>query len=147
MNSFVIYSFKENISIYQQIDETLEPLKNRGEIEQNYNPDLFWDWWKKKVDYEDEALSFLVVTDNKEFTLPNDICIAETNSLSQNIINDLLLRLPANSEVLTFPKIEELEIDYREVEESKEEEMVVPINTANPSLASFFRKKTNEMKG
>ncbi len=147
MNSFVIYSFKENISIYQQIDETLEPLKNRGEIEQNYNPDLFWDWWKKKVDYEDEALSFLVVTDNKEFTLPNDICIAETNSLSQNIINDLLLRLPANSEVLTFPKIEELEIDYREVEASKEEEMVVPINTANPSLASFFRKKTNEMKG
>jgi hypothetical protein len=36
MHSFVIYSFQENISIYQQIDETLEPLKNKGEIEQTY---------------------------------------------------------------------------------------------------------------
>ena len=147
MHNFVIYSFKENISVYQQIDETLEPLKNRGEIEQNYNADLFWAWWKKKVGYEDEELSFLVVTDNKEFKIPDDICIANKNGLSQNIINDLLLRLPTNSEVLTFPKIENLEIDYREVEESKEEEIVIPINTANPSLATFFRKKTNEMRG
>jgi len=147
MYSFVIYSFKENISIYQQIDETLEPLKNRGEIEQNYNADLFWAWWKKKIGYEDEKLSFLVVTDNKAFKIPNDISIADTNGLSQNIINDLLEKLPTNSEVITFPKIEELEIDYREVEESKEEEMVLPINTTNPSLATFFRKKTNEMRG
>ena len=147
MYSFVIYSFKENISIYQQIDETLEPLKNRGEIEQKYDADLFWGWLKKKIDYDDEELSFFVVTDNKEFQIPDDISIADTNSLSQNIINDLLLTLPTNSEVLTFPKIEELEIDYREVEEPKEEEIVLPLNTANPSLATFFRKKTNEMRG
>jgi len=147
MYSFVIYSLKENISVYEQTDETLEPLKNRGEREQTYNPDLFWSWWKKKIGYEDEALSFLVVTDNKEFRIPNDISIAETNSLSQNIINDLLLTLPVNSEVLTFPKIEELKINYTKVEESKEEEVIVPSNIANPSLATFFRKKTNEMRG
>ena len=147
MRNFVIYSFKENISVYQQIDETLEPLKNKGEIEQNYNSDLFWTWWKKKVEYQDEALSFIVVTDNKEFSLPADICIADKSSLSQNIINDLLLRLPVNSEVLTFPKIEDLEIDYVVVEESKEEEIVVPMDITNPSLATFFRKKTNEMRG
>jgi hypothetical protein len=147
INSFVIYSFKENISIYQQIDETLEPLKNKGEIEQNYNPHLFWSWWKKKVEYQDEELSFLVVTDNKEFRLPDDIGIADKNSLSQNIINDLLLKLPSNSEVLTFPKIEDLEVDYTKVEESKDEELEIPMNMANPSLATFFRKKTNEMRG
>jgi hypothetical protein len=147
MLSFVIYSFQENISIYQQIDETLEPLKNKGEIEQTYNADLFWAWWKKKVAYQDEALSFIVVTDNKEFSLPADICIADKSSLSQNIINDLLLRLPVNSEVLTFPKIEDLEIDYVVVEESKEEEIVVPIDITNPSLATFFRRRTKEMRG
>jgi hypothetical protein len=146
MRNFVIYSFKENISVYQQIDETLEPLKNKGEIEQNYNSDLFWTWWKKKVEYQDEALSFLVVTDNKEFRIPDDIYIADKNSLSQNIINDLLLTLPTNSEVLTFPKIENLEIIDMKVEETKEEEVVMP-NIANPSLATFFRKKTNEMRG
>ncbi len=146
MHSFVIYSFQENISIYQQIDETLEPLKNKGEIEQTYNADLFWSWWKKKVEYQYEALSFLVVTDNKEFRIPDDIYIADKNSLSQNIINDLLLTLPTNSEVLTFPKIENLEIIDMKVEETKEEEVVMP-NIANPSLATFFRKKTNEMRG
>jgi len=147
INSFIIYIFKDKISIYQQIDKTLEPLKNKGEIEQNYNADLFWSWWKKKVEYQDEASSFLVVTDNKEFRIPDDICIADKNSLSQNIINDLLLKLPNKSEVLTFPKIENLEINYIKVEEFKEEEVVIPHNISNPSLATFFRKKTNEMRG
>jgi len=147
MRSFIIYSFKENISVYEEIDTTLEPLKNKGEIEQNYNADLFWDWWKKKVEYQDEASSFLIVTDNKEFRIPDDICIADKNSLSQNLINDLLLTLPNNSEVFTFPKIENLKINYIKVEEFKEEEVVVPHNISNPSLATFFRKKTNEMRG
>jgi len=147
MRSFVIYSFNENISVYEEIDTTLEPLKNKGEIEQHYNADLFWSWWKRKVEYQDEASSFLVITDNKEFRIPDDICIADKNSLSQNIINDLLLTLPNDSEVLTFPKIENLEINYMQVEEFKEEEVVVPHNISNPSLATFFRKKTNEMRG
>ena len=147
MNSFVIYSFKENISVYEQISETLEPLKNKGEIEQKYNADLFWSWWKKKVEYQDEELSFIVITDNKEFSIPDDICIADKNSLSQNIINDLLVKLPTNSKVLSFPKIENLKINYVKVEEAKEENIEIPINIASPSLATFFRNKTNEMKG
>jgi len=147
MNSFVIYSFKENISVYEQISETLEPLKNKGEIEQKYNADLFWSWWKKKVEYQDEELSFIVITDNKEFSIPDDICIADKNSLSQNIINDLLLKLPTNSKVLSFPKIENLKINHVKVEESKEEKIEISINIASPSLATFFRNKTNEMKG
>ena len=146
MNSFVIYSFKENISIYEQISEILEPLKNKGEIEQKYNADLFWSWWKKKVEYQDEALSFFVITDNKEFSIPNDICIADRNHLSLNIMNDLLLTLPQNSEVLTFPKIEDLEVNYTKVEEFKQEKVEVSRIIKNPSLATFFRKKTNKIK-
>ena len=146
MRSFVIYSFKENISVYEQISETLEPLKNKGEIEQNYNTDLFWSWWKKKVEYQDEELSFIVITDNKEFSIPNDICIADRNHLSLNIMNDLLLTLPKNSEVLTFPKIEDLEVNYTKGEEFKQEKVEVSRIIKNPSLATFFRKKTNKIK-
>lgn len=147
MDSFVIYSFNGNVSIYQQIDETLEVLKNRGEEEQNYNAHFFWSWWREKVEYEEEEVSFFVVTDNQEFTIPNDISIANKNSLSQNIINELLLTLPLNSEVLTFPKIEDLKTTKRDEKVFKQEETKIPTTISNPSLATFFRKKTKEMRG
>ncbi len=147
MRNFVIYSFNKKISIYEEIGETLEALKNKGELEQHYDANLFWNWWKKKVGYQDEEISFLVITDNKEFSISDDIFIAHKNSLSQNIINDVLLRVPINSEVITFPKIENLEIDYTKVEDSKEEKVEIVRDIANPSLATFFRKKTKEMRG
>ena len=147
MRSFVIYSFKNKISIYEEIDESLEVLKNRGEKEQEYKPDIFWSWWKNKVEYDNEEVSFLVVTDNEKFTIPNDIVIANISQLSEDVMNDVLQTAPKGCEILTFPKIENLQIVYQELEEPKEEEIEMPISLTEPSLANYFRKKTNEMRG
>jgi len=135
-----------NISIYEEVDGDIEALKNKGEKEQAYEPKIFWSWWKKKISYDYEEVSFFIVTDREEFPIPHDIIIAEKSTLPQNAINNLLRTLPINLRVISIPEIKNLKINTKKVVKTKKIKKSENI-FEQPSLSNYFRSKTRVMKG
>lgn len=88
MRSFFIYHKDGNISLYEYIDKELIVLRSKGEEEQTYGHDAFWDWWRDKVEYQDEEISFFIMTDQDSFDIPSDIRIAKQNILSKKIVHN-----------------------------------------------------------
>jgi len=87
MRSFFIYHKDGSISLYEYRNKELSVFKNKGEIEQTYDPDAFWDWWRDKVEYQDEEISFFIMTDQDSFDIPSDIRISKENILSKKIVH------------------------------------------------------------
>jgi len=110
MRSFFIKHRDGNISLYEYIDEELSIFKNKGEVEQTYEHDVFWNWWRDKVEYQDEEVSFLIATDQDEFDIPDNIQIATQNILSKKIITKKIKINFNNFKVINYPLIEEKDV-------------------------------------
>ena len=110
MRSFFINHRDGNISLYEYADDKLSIFKNKGEDEQTYEYDVFWDWWRDKVEYQEEEVSFLIATDEDEFDIPNNIKIATKNILSKKIISKKIEISFKNLKVINYPIIEKKEV-------------------------------------
>jgi len=110
MRSFFINHRDGNISLYEYADDELSIFKNKGEDEQTYEYDVFWDWWRDKVEYQEEEVSFLIATDEDEFDIPNNIKIATKNILSKKIISKKIEISFKNLKVINYPIIEKKEV-------------------------------------
>jgi len=104
MDKFVIYLIDRYISVYRFDDGNMIALRYEGEERFPYSDD-FWEWFKKKIDYNNEELSFVVVSD-VEFEISGDIVIAKKSSFDEIPV----LREYKNTKIFTFPKIEQTEI-------------------------------------
>ncbi len=152
MNSYFIRYIKNRIEVSKYINNNLETLKYLGETEQEYNKTKFWIWFKKKIEYEDEELSFVVVTDNKEFNIPQDsgITISAINKISQNQdINKHIRNISKGYFILSFPKR-----DNKLLQKSSDvtasaspfNEVKIIVSNKSNSLANAFRKQTRGYK-
>jgi len=110
MRSFFINHRDGNISLYEYADDELSIFKNKGEDEQTYEYDVFWDWWRDKVEYQEEEVSFLIATDEDEFDIPDNIKIATQNILSKKIISKKIEISFKNLKVINYPIIEKKEV-------------------------------------
>jgi len=106
---FIIYFINGKIKIYD--DNRKIYIKFEGEEEFPFFSD-FWDWFKKKIEYDNEKISFIIVCD-KKITIPNDFNIAKKSAFEK--IPTLLSY--KNCEVLSFPKIVE-KIEVKKVEKN-----------------------------
>jgi len=128
MDRFVIYLIGGYVSVYRLDDGSMVPLRYEGEERFLYSDD-FWKWFKKKIDYNNEELSFVVVSD-VEFEIPGDIVIAKKSSFDKMPV----LREYKNTKIFTFPKIEQTEIKK------------VLKRDKRKGLVDFFVDKTTNLK-
>ena len=133
MTSYLIIYKEGYISIYEY-NEEFEILKYNGEEKQKFEFSQFWEWWREKVEYTNQKISFVVLTDKEEFKLPDFI------SLSDEIVfleEDLSNFLDVSLKVLTFPKI-----DFS----PKVKQKARPIPKKG-TLEDYFYKKLKQYKG
>jgi len=119
MRSFFINHRDGNISLYEYADNELSIFKNKGEDEQTYEYDVFWDWWRDKVEYQEEEVSFLIATDEDEFDIPDNIKIATQNILSKKIISKKIEINFRNLKIINYPLIEKKDVFNLMKEEMK----------------------------
>ena len=71
---FLIYEIKNKITLYEYNKNKFNIIKNNGEESTNFsNKELFWKFWKDKVQYQDENVGFIILTDEDLFDIPNNI--------------------------------------------------------------------------
>jgi hypothetical protein len=81
-----IRCFNSYISVKEEeIDGSFVSLKKFGEESFKFEDD-FWQWFKKKIDYDNELLSFDVISDIEDFTIDSEINVAEFNLSKEEII-------------------------------------------------------------
>jgi len=149
INSYIIQLVKNKIIVREYRDGSLHFLKNRGEKEQIYNEAKFWSWFKQKIEYNDEELSFIVVTDNKEFRIPTScqIKLHQTNVLdNDSYINNEIASISHALFVLSFPKRDTLSCASKTTQKVEEQEMQKEEPLGENALVDYFRKQTQGYK-
>ncbi len=147
MDSYFITYRDDKISLYLCLDEKLQIRSVEGEDSQKFHPQKFWDWFKEKVQYDREALSFIILTDKNEFEIPKDIKIAEKNSfLSSPSCISKIKQLQSGYNIISIPKIEDLDKNI-----PKQIKKIKPIkpkieNISKPTIADIYKKETQRYR-
>ena len=72
---YLINYVDEEISVSFYGQKSFEILKNKGENRWQYQ-DNFWNWFKNKISYDNEEISFIIIT-NSEFSIDKDIILSK----------------------------------------------------------------------
>ena len=107
---YLIKLLNQKISLSEYDSDTKSFLKitKNGEVWQEFNESSFWKWFKKKLDYENEKLSFVIISDIKNFTIDSTIELAKTNFIkNKQIISQLLTNeIVANTKFYFIPHVD-----------------------------------------
>ncbi len=148
MDRFFIVLQDGNISVSRYDDSEFRVIKHEGEMEQKYAPNSFWLWFKDKIEYADEELSFIIVTDDKEFSIPSSVGIklSSTNGFDDDsFIDEKIISISKGMFVFSFPQRKEravkATIEEKEIPKVKIEELL-----GKNDIANYFRKQTQEFK-
>jgi hypothetical protein len=156
MDSFLIKLVADEVVIYENDNGDFIALKHRGEEVQAYEKENFWSWWEQKVEYDERAVSFVVITDREEFVIPENIATDNDNAfLKIAHIESRLSDLARGHRLLFFPEIESFKTRPKMVKkkeqlvkenvlENKENLVKESILINKESLASYFRRRTDE---
>ncbi len=148
-HSFFIHFVNKEISISQYNDGNWVVLKNRGEELQVYHEGKFWQWFLEKIEYQQEKLSFVIVTDNKDFIIPDSssILLNDLNPMLQDeVFHGNLSRKSQGYFILCFPQRECLDVQAVISEPKKEHAEQHLKEKTDLDVASFFRTQTEHYK-
>lgn len=146
-NKYFIVLVNNKISISRCENGEFFPLKIEGEEEQNYSKN-FWEWFKDKIEYDDEALSFVVISDKNDFVIAPDIVLNKINTFE----NDTLCKkkietLTYRYSLLSFPAMQSISSiqEEKDLETPKETicEKTVKRSTKK-TIADIFNRQTQE---
>jgi len=146
MDKFFILLQEGMISVSKCKNEDFEILRYEGEIEQRYDPEIFWLWFKEKIEYDGKEFSFIVLSDDKEFLIDDSIKIASTHRIPMEKIIDIIDEY--NSEglhVITFPKID-LKIPKKQAIKQVSKPIKSTNHNKSQSLQKYFKKQTSKYK-
>ena len=122
---FVIYILDNKVKVYDDKREVY--LKFEGEEEFPFFSD-FWEWFRDKIEYNDEEISFIIVA-NEEIKIPSFFRLANESGFKK--IPKFLLSAK-NSKVFSYPPIKE-KIEIKQVEKN--------------SIFEYFLEKSIKKKG
>jgi len=148
MNKFLIILAENQISVSECSDGEYTPLKLEGEEKQAYDKVSFWQWFKKKRDYSGEALSFLVISDDDNFAIPDEIKLSAINGFQiDSLCKKKLQEQSKKHTILSFPLIENLK-QALAIKEKEPTKIDVNLNESltKPNIADIFKKQTQEYK-
>ncbi len=129
MNKFIIYLIDDFISVYGFETEPI-PLKKEGEEKFKYSSD-FWEWFQEKIDYNNEELSFIVVTNREDFAISKKIKLAETNYIKETPQG---IQHYKDTKIKTFPELEKIK------------KSVILKTVKEKTFADYFVSKTSCLK-
>jgi hypothetical protein len=89
MSTYLIKYRENKISIFEYEETGLIVMRNKGESSWKFENSSFWNWFKEKIEYEGEKLSFIVLCKD-EFEINNSIKISDEHGLSQKQMEDIL---------------------------------------------------------
>ena len=141
MTSYLIQLFNNMISIYECTESQQNVLKRMGEVSQKFEHEAFWRWWRKKVEYQGDPATFIIVTDEDTFDVPKDILIADVkhiNSLSNPFLHDI----PADYNIIYKPDNIVLDLTFQKPTKTKIKK--TPGN--NNSLEDYFVEETARLR-
>ncbi|MDQ7005563.1 MAG: hypothetical protein Q9N67_11860 [Ghiorsea sp.] len=80
-----------------------EYIKNNGERKWHYDDTEFWSFFLKKINYDEETLSFLILSDQNDFPIPSHIRLHHQNSITQKAYNHFLMDV-VHINIITKPQ-------------------------------------------
>jgi len=103
VNPYIIKYIDNQISVFEYENNSLTPIKHRGESAQKFVAPDFWSWFKNKIEYEEEPLSFIVLCD-AVLKIDDSIKLAKKHFLSQSQIEEIFYEEDlSNLKILSFP--------------------------------------------
>ena len=146
MNKFLIIVAENKISVSECSGGEYTPLKREGEEKQPYDKVTFWQWFQKKLDYGGEALSFVVISDEEDFSIADDIILSEVNHFqTDTLCRKKLQQHTKKHKILSFPLIESLSQPLPSQEEEPTKiDTNLNENFTKPNIADIFKKQTRE---
>lgn len=145
MMSYLIVYQNENIRIYEYSDKNFDILKNNGEEEQKFSENEFWEWWKNKVCYQNEAVGFVILTDKASFEVPSFINISDKIEMTADDIKKVFKPIPYGVNIISYPDGFALKSSKKSsFDDAKPLEIKERNETA--TLTKYYEYKTNEYK-
>jgi hypothetical protein len=138
---YIIKQIKDEISAIEYQNK-LEYLKKDGEKKWQYDSG-FWEWFKDKIVYDNQELSFIIITDKDDFKIDNSIKISKIDKISKNqsFINEALA-LKEDNKIFFYPPLKS-NVAKSSPKKTKKSN-TKPIKKGN--IADFFIQKTNSLR-
>jgi len=121
-----------------------EYLKNNGEQTWDYHEDEFWQFFCKKIDYDGEALSFIILTDQSDLPVSSSIHLNHENSITQEAYDHFVVH-QSNINILTKPPISFRRNPQKKVNKKQQENFFKP--SKDNAAVKYYTKKTAEYEG
>ena len=139
---YIIKQIKSSISVAEYQDELLQPLKKDGEELWEYDKN-FWEWFKEKIAYNNEKLSFVVITDKDSFEIDSSLHLSSINQVAkkQDLIDEILL-LKGSNKILFYPKLTK-DIKQQKTQQPRKEHIQ---KIKRGGLVDFFTEQTKNYK-
>lgn len=147
IDSYLIKYINDEISVFENNDGSLEILKKYGEEVQAFCHDDFWKWFKTKIGYKKQSISFVILSDKDEFLIDDKITIAQENSfLSNDLAVKKIQEQSGGLNIISFPDVEDLKSIKRD--DVKEETAIkIEIDTRSENnIANYFRNETKSYR-
>jgi hypothetical protein len=143
VSCYLVKFIDEDISISEYQNQKFIPLKNKGEESWRYDPS-FWEWFKSKIEYNGENLSFIVLSDS-DFEVASSINISSNHHLgSKDIMRLSQEHKQEGLELLTFPKVE-IEATIPKAKTTQPTKST--LQPKKGSLQEYFISQTQKYKG
>ncbi len=147
---FLIYEIKNKITLYEYNKNKFNIIKNNGEESTNFsNKELFWEFWKDKVQYQDENVGFIILTDEDLFDIPNNIKLTNEIQIATEAIESLIeIKNLRYKNLISYPTGFDMNIDVEFLEDNSLDKIDEPKEKENTSgdLREYFLNKTREYK-
>ena len=147
---FLIYEIKNKITLYEYNKNKFNIIKNNGEESTNFsNKELFWKFWKDKVQYQDENVGFIILTDEDLFDIPNNIKLTNEIQIPTEAIESLIeIKNLRYKNLISYPTGFDMNIDVEFLEDNSLDKIDEPKEKENTSgdLREYFLNKTREYK-
>lgn len=138
----IIKYINENITVFSYENGIFTPLKYKGENFQKFQADNFWKWFDSKICYDNEAISFIILTDKKEFEIPNYFKLNNSFKLDRNL-REYIDKYLGNYFLLTKPTIN---ITLETSKSDKNSSQKPSQKIKKGSISEYFLNKTKKYK-
>lgn len=150
----MIQTKKSRVQASRVINGELDPISFAGEV--NVSQGGFWKLFKEKIQYvEGEALALITISDDIDFMIDSDICIAESFASTDKEIAWLTEELRFSGAIVTsYPHVDIIveRADFCSVPLDIEPKvdsasaMEVEELSGGTSLQAYYRKKTRDYR-
>lgn len=144
---FLIYELKNKITLYEYANSEFKIKKNNGEENTLFsNKSDFWKFWENKVQYQDEDVGFIILTDEDTFSIPDNInIITDLQILKEDLKDFIEIKNLIYKNIISYPSNFDINMDIEFLENSSSENIDKSIEENNSGrLREYFVKKTIE---